>query len=396
MRKIIVRFIKIIPAFILTISFCFSHLAFADTNPDSKSFSDMFDFFSKNHIYYWNPNGLNGDNCYPGTGSYDGIVTAGLSSLQAAFVDTYHDIDAQLSSEYGIPWEAVMAQGILESASGTSRLARERNNFFGIGAVDSNPNAAKYFSSPAEGWRGYFEFIKNNPRYRNHGAFDHPGDPIGYIQAIKAAGYATDPNYVQKLAGLIKAIQNRAKEKGWPTSEEIADSGNIGGSGSLISCDSTVYGNGDLNATALAFSWPDKSHAIDDPTEAYRQALLSTGLSNYGDKYVRMGASCDAFVAAVLRYSGVDPNVVCCGANRMLNYFASHPELYEEIPNLGNPSNLQPGDIRATPGHVEIFVIDEHGNARIASASHGDRTADHARGYYPNSSARIFRPRRRG
>ena len=75
----------------------------------------------------------------------------------------------------------------------------------------------------------------------------------------------------------------------------------------------------------------------------------------------------------------------------MLNYFASHPELYQEIPNTGNSSNLQGGDIRVSNSHVEMYVVDENGNGKIASASHGDRTADHASNYYANSSFRVFR-----
>ena len=104
-------------------------------------------------------------------GTFDGVASAGLSPLQAAFVDQYHSIAEKLSIEYGIPWEAVMAQGILESASGTSRFARERNNFFSIGAFDSNPNNAFSYSSPAEGWRGYYENIHKTATYRKHGAF---------------------------------------------------------------------------------------------------------------------------------------------------------------------------------------------------------------------------------
>lgn len=366
------------------------------TTPSFALSDAILDFFAKNGIYYYNPDGLSGnsDGCYEGVGSYDGVASAGLSSLQSAFVDKYHDIAAQLGAEYGIPWEAVMAQGILESASGTSHFARERNNFFGIGAVDSNPNNARHFSSPAEGWKGYFEFISNNPRYRNHGAFNHAGDPIGYIQAIKNAGYATDANYVPKLASIIKAIQNRSSEKDWESSDALAKSGGSFRSSNPIICSPTTAGNGDLNATALAFSWADRSHGINDPVDSYLQALNAVGLGNYADKFVQMGASCDAFVATVLRYSGADPNVPCCGANRMLNYFASHPELYEEVPNTGSSANLQPGDIRASSSHVEMYVVDENGNGRIASASHGDRTADHARGYYANNNMRIFRLRK--
>lgn len=359
--------------------------------PRSTLKEKLLDFLDKNGIYYYNASSY-ADNCYEGVGSYDGVATAGLSGLQSAFVDQYHDIAAQLGAQYGIPWEAVVAQGILESASGTSNFARNRNNFFGIGAVDSNPGAAKSYSSAAEGWRGYYEFINNNPRYRNHGAFNYAGDPYGYIQAVKAAGYATDPNYVSKVSSIIKAIQNRSAEKGWEASSAVAGS-SASYAGVANICDNGTAGNGDVNSMALALSWADRSHSLNDPNSAYRQALAATGLSNYGEKYVQMGASCDAFVAAVLRYSGADPNVPCCGTGTMLNYFASHPEKYVEVPNIGNQSNLQGGDIRIKVGHVEIYTVDQSGAGRIASASHGDRTADHARGYYNDSGYRIFRLR---
>lgn len=150
-------------------------------------------------------------------------ASAGLSALQAGFVDKYREIAVKLGIEYGIPWEAPLAQGILESAAGTSNFAKERNNFFGIGAFDANPNNAYRYATPEEGWRGYFENIRKTPTYRQHGAFNYPNDPYGYIAAIKAAGYATDPAYIQKVSSFIKAIQNRAQEQGWETSAVIAE-----------------------------------------------------------------------------------------------------------------------------------------------------------------------------
>lgn len=366
-------------------SLCFVAAIIAAPSASALS-SSTLDFMDKNGIYYFNPEGF-ADGCLPGLGSYDGIATAGLSSIQSAFVDQYHNIAVQLSSEYGIPWEAVMAQGILESDSGTSNFARNRNNFFGINAVDSNPDNATYFSSPAEGWQGYYQFIKNNPRYRAAGAFNYPDDPYGYIAAIKSAGYATDPNYVAKVSSLIKAVQNRAEEKNW-SSSTITDPVM---SASLYGCSAIIQGNGNINATALALSWPDRSHSINDPKAEYRAALNAVGLSSYGDSFVRIGASCDAFVATVLRYSGADPSVTCCGAANMLAYFISHSNLYAEVPNIGNPSNLQPGDIRASMSHVELYVVDENGAGKIASAKFGGRTADHGISYYSDSSYRIFR-----
>lgn len=360
-------------------------LTFSGTTTTFALSSETLDFMDKNGIYYYNPFGFS-DNCLPGLGSYDGVATAGLSALQSAFVDQYHEIAITLSAKYGIPWEAVMAQGIIESGAGTSNFARNRNNFFGIGAVDSDPGKAYSYSSPTEGWEGYYEFIDKNPRYRAHGAFNYPNDPYGYIAAIMAAGYGTDPIYVEKASKVIKAVQNRAAEKNWSTSTITNPS-----SSNSYACSSVTQGNGNINATALALSWAERGHALDDPKAEYYAALSVVGLTSYGDSYVRVGASCDAFVATVLRYSGADPNVTCCGAANMLAYFISHPNLYEEIPNTGSPSNLQAGDIRAKPSHVEMYVVDESGTGKIASASHGDRTADHGINYYSDSSFRIFR-----
>ena len=347
--------------------------------------------YGQNNLVFYNPDeNFSNEDCLTGLGSYDGIASAGLSELQAAFVDTYSGIASELGAQYGIPWEAVVAQGIYESAAGTTKFARERNNFFGINAVDSNPDLAYSYPSPQEGWKGYFEFINNNSRYREHGAFNFPGDPFGYLNAILDAGYATKGTYFEEASPLIKAVINRAKEKGWKLSSEMSPN-NTQTSTNFVGCNSTTQGNGDINQTALALSWPDRSHDVKDPKPEYTKALEEVGLSNYSEEWVRIGSSCDAFVATVLRFSGADPDVVCCGAANMLNYFATHPDLYEEIPNLDNSSNLQPGDIRARPSHVEIYVVDESGTGRIASASHGDRTADHAREFYANSEYRVFR-----
>lgn len=234
-------------------------------NASAFSLSDtILDYMDKAGIYYYNPSGF-ANNCYPGLGSYDGVTTAGLSSLQAAFIDQYHDIATTLATEHNIPWEAVMAQGIIESASGTSHIAVDKNNFFGIGAIDSDPyNHAYSYSSATEGWEGYFNFIEQNSRYKNAGAFNHAGDPYGYISALKTAGYATDPNYVSKVSSYINAVKNRATEKGWSTSSDLAKTASSSAyvTASLHFCNSYTYGNGDINATALALSWSDRSHNL--------------------------------------------------------------------------------------------------------------------------------------
>ena len=366
------------------------------------------DYFDTIGAYYYDPEGAN--RCSTSaTGSYDGKASAGLSDHQSAWVDTYHNIAESLSIQYGIPWETVMAQGIMESGAGISDFGQNRNNFFGIGAFDSNPDNAFYYDTPEEGWKGYYENIRKTETYRQHGAFTHPDDPYAYMHAILEAGYAgTNYAYYGYIEPVITAVINRANEKGWETSAELVKSHPemVANAKALQAGDGDESdleysagdncisrGNGDINRTAIELSWPEAGHdPWNDPKPEYREALAATGVNQLGDACSMNGNSCDAFVATVLRYSGADENVVCCGAANMLTYFTQHTiDLYEEIPNLGNTSNMQPGDIRVHGGHVELLVQLDDGSFRIASASHCDRTGDHATGYYPDSSFHIFR-----
>ena len=161
------------------------------------------------------------------TGKIESGATAGLSKHQAEWVDRWHETAQQLSIEFGIPWEAVMAQSIIESGAGTSRYATTRNNFFGLGAVDSNPDNAFSYESPEAGWRGYYEFIqRNSSLYSAHGVFAEPTitNPYKYLEAIKAAGYATASDYVASVSKYIEAVETRAKTLDWALSSDLAKS----------------------------------------------------------------------------------------------------------------------------------------------------------------------------
>ena len=202
---------------LLGTSLVFTTGAFATKN---KMTEEELSIYADNNILFYDPYG----SCI--SASEDGGILGGEpDGTQLGFIKTYHDIAVTLSINYGIPWETVMAQGILESASGTSYFARERNNFFGIGAFDSNPDNAFSYATPMEGWEGYYKNIVNTPTYRNHGVFqgDTITNPYAYAQAIKNAGYATDPNYVSKLSSLISMIERVSEEEGWKSSKELAE-----------------------------------------------------------------------------------------------------------------------------------------------------------------------------
>ena len=213
--------LKVMKRKLLLVPFLFIGAAFlvAPASAKSRMTEEELGIYADNNILFYDPYG----NCI-GSGE-GGVLSGEPDGTQVGFIKTYHDIAVMHSINYGIPWETVMAQGILESASGTSYFARERNNFFGIGAFDSNPDNAFSYETPEAGWEGYYKNIVNTPTYRNHGVFqgDTITNPYAYAQAIKNAGYATDPNYVSKLSSLISMIERVSEEEGWKSSKELAD-----------------------------------------------------------------------------------------------------------------------------------------------------------------------------
>lgn len=364
-------------------------LALIMTLQSTNTFAEI-DFGMKDISGAWYSDEADCSEYNTGMGTFDGIITAGLSKLQAEFIDKYHDIAAKLGQQYKIPWETVVAQGIIESASGTSYFAKYRNNFFGIGAYDSNPNAARSYSSVESGWKGYFENIKNTPTYRNHGVFSSKTttDPYEYLKAIKAAGYATDPNYVSKVGSIVKAIEKRSQEKGWESSAQL----NVDGATNLSTYTSSNVclsnnlgiGNMNINKTAIQLAWPADSgqHSCNEPKEEYKKALIETkAVSSFGNcncksslncRWKHYGTSCSVYVSTVLRYSGVAPDAAQSPTG-LLKYMKERPHLFTEVTQGYNKNNMQPGDIHINgksdnDGHVRLVVKTDDGKYHIAEA----------------------------
>lgn len=127
--------------------------------------------------------------------------------------------------EYGIKvYSPIIAQAILESARGTSELAINACNYFGLkyklgrcptassfyvkkgseqnkdGTYTSSEMMWFQFDSMEECVIGYFDFI-NIPRYAN---LKGVTDPKVYLERIKEDGYATSLKYVDNLLRVIE------------------------------------------------------------------------------------------------------------------------------------------------------------------------------------------------
>jgi len=126
------------------------------------------------------------------------------------------------ADETGVPASVTIAQAILESYWGSSRLSTEANNYFGIKA-QSRPGTAgvvwfdvwevvggrsvvqhqpfRAYHTLAESFADHGHFFLENGRYA--AALAVRRDARQFARAIASAGYATDPAYASKLIGLM-------------------------------------------------------------------------------------------------------------------------------------------------------------------------------------------------
>ena len=131
-----------------------------------------------------------------------------------AYIDRYKSVAIAHMAEFGIPASITLAQACLESGDGNSTLAREARNHFGIkchgwkGAVihhddDALQECFRKYDTVEESYRDHAEFLRYRDRYAFLFELD-PKDYKGWAYGLKKAGYATAPEYAQRLISIIE------------------------------------------------------------------------------------------------------------------------------------------------------------------------------------------------
>jgi hypothetical protein len=135
----------------------------------------------------------------------------------AEYVKNFSEMAVKNMKLSGVPASITLAQGILESSSGNSRLAKEANNHFGIkchnwtGAEiyaddDKKNECFRKYKSAYESYRDHAEFLSTRDRYSF--LFElKTSDYKGWAKGLSKAGYATDPKYADKLIGIIERYE---------------------------------------------------------------------------------------------------------------------------------------------------------------------------------------------
>ncbi len=128
-------------------------------------------------------------------------VASPISSLSW---QEFRKLAESIAREYDMNPAVIVGQAALESGHGTSKRARVDNNYFGHGACSGCRGMV--FTSPEENIRYHARLISSG-RYAY--AYEARHDPVEMVKRIRAAGYATDVNYVAKVTNMddFKAYQ---------------------------------------------------------------------------------------------------------------------------------------------------------------------------------------------
>ena len=135
-------------------------------------------------------------------------------STTEQYIEVYKGIAQQEMQLYNIPASITLAQGILESGSGKGRLSVQANNHFGIkchgwtgGKIyhddDAKGECFRKYKDAKYSFRDHSLFLKDRKRYAKLFQLKQE-DYKGWARGLRAAGYATDKKYPEKLISLIE------------------------------------------------------------------------------------------------------------------------------------------------------------------------------------------------
>ena len=137
---------------------------------------------------------------------------------QWAYIQRFKKVALAEADKYGIPASITLAQGLLESNVGESRLATRNNNHFGIKCFsrscrkghcsnftdDSHKDFFRKYNSAWESYRAHSKML-NGKRYQHLQQLKKT-DYKAWARGLKKAGYATDKRYADKLINLIEEL----------------------------------------------------------------------------------------------------------------------------------------------------------------------------------------------
>lgn len=284
----------------------------------------------------------------------------------AAFINAIAPMAQQSQQIYGVPASVTIAQAILESGWGYSTLSRYGQAYFGVKCSSSSYGAYASGCIPLPTWEviggvdviqwAYFRsydpltdsildhghFLRNNSRYAP--AFNTT-DPIAFATAIHQAGYATDPAYASKLAGIIEANQLARFDYGAPA-------GVVPVTGEIGAVYQSLGGPSGLLGTAVGIE-------ADGPVSGSRLVSFDTGIITSAP-----GAGVHPLYGDIWHRYRLDPNV---------RTLIGVPTTDEFAAGTGTGQTFQRGQIFRTAPGVTQLVFGGIYNAYQGAGGHTGR-----------------------
>lgn len=133
------------------------------------------------------------------------------------YIETFKGVAIEEMNAFGIPASITLAQGIIESGSGNSSLAKYANNHFGIKCTsdwkgkayykddDKQNDCFRVYKDARESYKDHSAFLR---RKRYSALFElDKNDYKNWAYGLKKAGYATNPQYPNLLINTIEKYQ---------------------------------------------------------------------------------------------------------------------------------------------------------------------------------------------
>lgn len=221
---------------------------------------------------------------------------------QEIYLEKYSAMAITEMKRTGVPASITLAQGLLESGNGKSRLAIEGNNHFGIKCHnwtgekmyhddDAKGECFRKYKSAAESFKDHSDFLRYKERYKFLFDLDIT-DYKSWAYGLKKAGYATDPAYPQKLIKIIEdyslyefdVLDNSKKENVIPESPRQIET-------------PEPYKETKKSQAVFAFSLTRQLYSLNGVPFVY---------SLEGESYESIAKQYNLFIKEILRFNDLD------------------------------------------------------------------------------------------
>jgi len=138
--------------------------------------------------------------------------------MAVSYIASFSALAVEDMRRYQVPASISLAQGLVESRAGDSKLARRNNNHFGIKCFsrrcrkghcsnftdDTHKDFFRIFATPRDSWQAHSIMISTGryARLKQYGR-----DYRKWAYGLKSLGYATDATYAEKLIEMIETYE---------------------------------------------------------------------------------------------------------------------------------------------------------------------------------------------